>query len=58
MKKFASPRAQELDLLGETFAENKHPQFMKEFSFHDTWQKADSTNRRSVILAWKNSPNS
>jgi ABC-type ATPase with predicted acetyltransferase domain len=35
LKKLASLRDKELSMLKEVFAENKHPRFMKEFSFHD-----------------------
>jgi GNAT superfamily N-acetyltransferase len=40
LKKIASLNAQELAMLREVFAENKHPRFMKEFSFHDPFGKS------------------
>jgi hypothetical protein len=36
----ASLNTQELGMLRKTFAENKHPRFMKEFSFHDPYGKS------------------
>jgi len=39
LKKLASLNAQELKLIKRAFAENKHPRFMKEFSFHDPYGK-------------------
>jgi energy-coupling factor transporter ATP-binding protein EcfA2 len=40
LSKLASLSVQELSMLRETFAENKHPRFMKEFSFHDPYGKS------------------
>jgi hypothetical protein len=40
LKKLASLSSQDLSMLRETFAENKHPRFMKEFSFHDPYGKS------------------
>jgi MoaA/NifB/PqqE/SkfB family radical SAM enzyme len=40
LKKLASLKADELSVLKEAFAENKHPRFMKEFSFHDPYGKS------------------
>jgi len=39
LKKLASLNAQELRFIRQVFAENKHPRFMKEFSFHDPYGK-------------------
>jgi len=35
LRKLAGLTTQDLRMLKEAFAENKHPRFMKEFSFHD-----------------------
>jgi GNAT superfamily N-acetyltransferase len=40
LKKLASLSSQDLSMLKEVFAENKHPRFMKEFSFHDPYGKS------------------
>ena len=32
--------SQDLSMLRETFAENKHPRFMEEFSFHDPYGRS------------------
>ena len=40
LKKLASLNAQELSMLKTAFSENKHPRFMKEFSFHDPYGKS------------------
>jgi hypothetical protein len=40
LKKLASLNHQELSMLREAFTENKHPRFMKEFSFHDPFGKS------------------
>jgi ABC-type ATPase with predicted acetyltransferase domain len=40
LKKLASLNGRELSMLKEVFAENKHPRFMKEFSFHDPYGKS------------------
>jgi len=39
-KKLASLGSQDLSMLKEAFAENKHPRFMKEISFHDPYGKS------------------
>jgi len=39
-KKLASLSSQDLNMLRTAFAENKHPRFMKEFSFHDPYGKS------------------
>ncbi|HKZ94756.1 MAG TPA: hypothetical protein VJ249_09300 [Candidatus Bathyarchaeia archaeon] len=36
LRKLANLNTQELSMLKTTFLENKHPRFMKEFSFHDS----------------------
>jgi tRNA(Met) C34 N-acetyltransferase TmcA len=41
LKKLASLNAEELSMLKEAFTENKHPRFMKEFSFHDPYGKSE-----------------
>jgi hypothetical protein len=38
----ASLNTQEPSMLKEAFAENKHPRFMKEFSFHDPYGRSES----------------
>jgi len=40
LKKLASLNSQDLSMLKNAFAENKHPRFMKEFSFHDPYGKS------------------
>jgi hypothetical protein len=40
LKKLSDLTAQELSMLKEAFAENKHPRFMKEFSFHGPYGKS------------------
>ena len=40
LKKLASLNSQDLSMLRNAFAENKHPRFMKEFSFHDPYGKS------------------
>jgi len=40
LKKLASLSSQDLNMLRTVFAENKHPRFMKEFSFHDPYGKS------------------
>jgi GNAT superfamily N-acetyltransferase/phosphatidylglycerophosphatase A len=40
LKKLASLTGQDLSMLKAVFAENKHPRFMKEFSFHDPYGKS------------------
>jgi ABC-type lipoprotein export system ATPase subunit len=40
LKKLASLNGRELSMLKEVFAENRHPRFMKEFSFHDPYGKS------------------
>jgi len=40
LKKLASLNERELSMLKEVFAENRHPRFMKEFSFHDPYGKS------------------
>jgi hypothetical protein len=40
MKKLASLNAQELTMLKTIFSGNKHPRFMKEFSFQDPYGKS------------------
>jgi hypothetical protein len=40
LKKLADLNAQQLNMLKKTFAENKHPRFMNEFSFHDPYGKS------------------
>jgi len=42
LEKLASLNSQDLSKLKEVFAENKHPRFMKEFSFHDPYGKSKS----------------
>jgi GNAT superfamily N-acetyltransferase len=41
LKKLASLNAQELSMLKTAFSENKHPRFMKEFSFHDPYGRSE-----------------
>ena len=38
--RLASLNTPDLSMLKEAFAENKHPRFMKEFSFHDPYGKS------------------
>jgi energy-coupling factor transporter ATP-binding protein EcfA2 len=40
LKKLASLNIQDLSVLRTAFSENKHPRFMKEFSFHDPYGKS------------------
>jgi hypothetical protein len=40
LKKLASLKTEELSMLKEAFAENKHPRFTKEFSFYDPYGKS------------------
>jgi len=40
LKKLASLSSQDLSMLKNTFAENKDPRVMKEFSFHDPYGKS------------------
>ena len=40
LRKLASLNAPELSMLKTAFSENKHPRFMKEFSFHDPYGKS------------------
>jgi len=40
VSRLASLDDRELSMLKEAFAENKHPRFMKEFSFHDPYGKS------------------
>jgi hypothetical protein len=40
LKSIASLNIQELGKLRKAFAENRHPRFMKEFSFHDPYGKS------------------
>ena len=40
LKKLASLNAQELSVIKSAFSENKHPRFMKEFSFHDPYGRS------------------
>jgi len=40
LRKLESLSSQQLSMLKEAFAENKHPRFMKEFSFHDPYGKS------------------
>jgi hypothetical protein len=40
LKKLASLNGRELSMLKEVFTENRHPRFMKEFSFHDPYGKS------------------
>jgi GNAT superfamily N-acetyltransferase len=42
LKKLTSLNEQELSRLKLVFVENKHPRFMKEFSFHDPYGKSES----------------
>jgi len=45
LKKLASLNTQDLGTLKKTFAQNKHPRFMKEFSFHDPYGKSRFYNK-------------
>jgi ABC-type lipoprotein export system ATPase subunit/GNAT superfamily N-acetyltransferase len=40
LRKLGTLNAQELSLLKTAFSENKHPRFMKEFSFHDPYGRS------------------
>jgi len=42
-------------MLKEAFAENKHPRFMKEFSFHDPYGKTKSY-KKAVETADEDTP--
>jgi hypothetical protein len=42
LKKLASLNEEELSMLKKAFVENKHPRFMKEFSFHDPYGRSES----------------
>jgi GNAT superfamily N-acetyltransferase len=55
LKKLASLNERELSILKEVFAENRHPRFMKEFSFHDLYGKVKSTKRLWKMQTWRNS---
>jgi len=44
-------------MLKAVFAENRHPRFMKEFSFHDPTAKANSTEKQLKQLTSINSRN-
>ena len=40
LKKLACLNTQDLSVLKTAFSENKHPRFMKEFSFHDPYGRS------------------
>jgi hypothetical protein len=40
LNKLSDLNDKELNMLKRTFSENKHPRFMKEFSFHDAYGKS------------------